>query len=69
MMARIMGAFNTFALSATFLSGTIAGAIIEFFTIRSLFVIIGIASIVVAAMVIFMKDFSRERIEHVTENA
>ncbi len=69
MMARIMGAFNTFALSATFLSGTIAGAIIEFFTIRSLFLIIGIASIVVAAMVIFMKDFSRERIEHVTENA
>lgn len=64
MMARIMGALNTFALSATFLSGTFAGAIIEFLSVRSLFLIIGSATLFVAVMIIFMKDLSRERIEH-----
>ena len=63
MMARIQGAVNTFALSATFLSGTIAGAIIQFTSINSLFVIIGSATIIVGIMFIFMRDLSRERIE------
>ena len=66
MMARISGAVNTFALSATFLSGTMAGVIIEFFTIRSLFLIIGTATIFAGILIIFMKDFYRERIDHAT---
>jgi len=63
MMARIQGAVNTFALSATFLSGTIAGTIIQFTSISSLFVIIGSATVIVGIASIFMRDLSGERIE------
>ena len=62
-MARIQGAVNTFALSATFLSGTIAGIIIQFTSINSLFVIIGIATVIVGIAFIFMRDLAGERIE------
>jgi MFS family permease len=63
MMARIQGAVNTFALSATFLSGTIAGAIIQFTSVNSLFIIIGSATVIVGMAFIFMRDLSREKIE------
>jgi macrolide resistance protein len=63
MMARIQGAVNTFALSATFLSGTIAGAIIQFTSINSLFIIIGTATVIVGIAFIFMRDLAGERIE------
>ena len=62
-MARIQGAVNTFALSATFLSGTIAGIIIQFTSINLLFVIIGIATVIVGIAFIFMRDLAGERIE------
>jgi len=67
MMARIQGAVNTFALSATFLSGTIAGTIIQFTSISSLFVIIGSATVIVGIASIFMRDLSGERIERETQ--
>jgi macrolide resistance protein len=63
MMARIEGALNTFALSATFLSGTLAGAIIQLTSINSLFIIIGGATVIVGIAFIFMRDLSGERIE------
>ncbi len=63
MMARISGTVNTLALSATFLSGTIAGTIIQFSSIFDLFVIIGSVIVVVGVATLFMREFSSERIE------
>ncbi|WP_393971723.1 MFS transporter [Oxyplasma meridianum] len=63
MMARIEGSLNTFGISATFLSGTIGGAIIDLTSINSLFVIIGTATLIVGIAFIFMKELSGERIE------
>ncbi|MFG1519152.1 MAG: MFS transporter [Thermoplasmataceae archaeon] len=62
-MARIQGALNTFGLSATFLSGPIAGAIIELTSIDSLFLIIGTVTVILGILFIFMRELSGERIE------
>ena len=62
MMARIMGLFNTLALSMTFLSGTIGGVIIELSSDRSLFTIIGIVISTCALSVPFLQAFRNETV-------
>jgi DHA3 family macrolide efflux protein-like MFS transporter len=56
-MARIMGLMNTLALSMTFISGAIGGAIIEFSSARILFVVIGALIVVSALMIIGLREF------------
>jgi len=62
MMARIMGLFNTFALSMTFLSGAIGGVIIELSSDRSLFTIIGIVISACAVSILFLRAFRAETV-------
>ncbi len=62
MMARIMGLFNTLALSMTFLSGTIGGVIIELSSDRSLFMVIGLVTSAWALSVPFLRAFRNETV-------
>ncbi len=50
MMARAMGAISTFALTITFLSGGIGGALIGIFSMKLAFVIIGTTIAIVALL-------------------
>lgn len=57
MMARVQGSLNTFALSATFISGTIGGIVISTTSITTAFLLVGVVNILVAVISIFFKEF------------
>lgn len=57
MMARVMGAFSTFALGITFLSGGIGGILIHFITLKWSFVLIGGVVTVVAILSIAFREY------------
>jgi MFS family permease len=56
MMARVNGAFNTFALGATFSSGMIGGTIIQLTSISTTFLILGGAVIAVTPLWLVFKE-------------
>ncbi|QRF75800.1 H+ Antiporter protein [Thermoplasmatales archaeon] len=58
-MARIMGLFNTMALSMTFLSGAIGGVIIQLTSSRSLFIVIGVLIVACALVVPLLGEFRK----------
>ncbi len=62
MMGRVSGAFSTFALAATFLSGGIGGVLIHFFTLPWSFVIVGSVIAAVALMSSIFKDYYNLRV-------
>lgn len=57
MMARVTGAFSTFGLGVTFLSGAIGGILISTFTLNWSFVIIGAIVITVGILATGFKDY------------
>ncbi len=56
MMGRISGAFNTFGVSITFISGAIGGVLIQLLTIRGAFVLISIILGVVSFIPLLFRD-------------
>ncbi len=57
MIARVYGAFSTFGLSVTFLSGGIGGLLIDYITLRWSFVFIGGILAIVAAVSVFFREY------------
>lgn len=57
MMARVQGAFSTFALTMTFFSGAIGGLLIKIFSLDNSFYIIGSVMALVSFLPFFFKDF------------
>ncbi|MGC8597745.1 MAG: hypothetical protein ACP5NY_07510 [Thermocladium sp.] len=55
MMARAQGAINTFALTATFLSGAIGGLIIDVATLRGAFLVVGTFLAIIAVIITRLK--------------
>jgi Major Facilitator Superfamily. len=56
LIARIMGAFNTFGLSATAMSGVVAGTIIQIVGVRYSLLIIGSVLLVISPLAIIFKE-------------
>jgi len=56
LIARIMGAFNTFGLSATAMSGMVAGTIIQIVGVRYSLLIIGSVLLVISPLAIIFKE-------------
>ncbi len=50
MMARVQGAFNTFTLAVTFISGAIGGAFIALLTVKWALVLIGVLAVASAPL-------------------
>lgn len=57
MMARVQGAFSTFALTTTFFSGAVGGLLIRTFTLDYSFLIVGIMISVASFLPLFFKEF------------
>lgn len=57
MVARVMGAFSTFALGITFLSGGIGGVLIHFITLKWSFALIGAIIAIVAIISISFREY------------
>lgn len=57
MIARVYGAFSTFGLGITFLSGGIGGLLIEYITLKWSFVLIGCVVTVVAISSIIFREY------------
>lgn len=55
MMARAQGAINTFALTATFLSGAVGGLIIDVATLRGAFLVVGVFLAIIAVIITRLK--------------
>ena len=59
LIARIMGAFNTFGLSATAMSGVVAGTIIQIVGVRYSLLIIGSVLLVISPLAIIFKELRK----------
>ena len=57
MMARVMGAIKTFAVSLTFISGALGGALIGFFGLSGAFYLMGSIIVLSATLPVFFRDF------------
>ncbi len=62
MMGRISGAFNTFGISITFISGAIGGVLIQLLTIRGAFILISVILGVVSFIPLLFSDFFNLRV-------
>lgn len=62
MMGRVTGAFSTFGLSVTFLSGGIGGLLIRYFSLHWAFVIVGVIISTVAVLSIVFREYYNLRI-------
>jgi MFS family permease len=62
MMARIQGAFNTFSLAATFVSGMIGGVVIQLTSSTTAFLIIGMLTIIITPFWFTFKELASIKI-------
>lgn len=62
MMARIQGAFNTFSLAATFISGMVGGILIQLTSATESFLIIGILIIAITPLWLLFRELASIRI-------
>ncbi|MEM4058810.1 MAG: MFS transporter [Thermoplasmata archaeon] len=62
LMARIQGAFNTFSLAATFVSGMLGGLLIQFTSATESFMAIGLLILIISPMWIMFRELSSIRV-------
>ena len=63
MMGRISGAFNTFGISITFVSGAIGGTLIQLLTMRGAFILISVILGAVSFIPLFFRDYYNLMVE------